>query len=86
MTNESHFEWHDEYERTGFRHSKILKGVRDDIHIIGIPTGRKADRLIEGFVIRSGKPSVFPVGYVSLAWWSEAFEFDESVSIKLVEK
>jgi hypothetical protein len=81
MTNEAYFKWYDE----GFRHSKILKGVRDNIHIIGIPTGRKADRFIEGFVIRSGTPSVFPVGYVSLAWVAEAFEFDETVEIK-VEK
>lgn len=86
MTDEEYFEWHEAYEKSGYRHSRILKGIRDDIHIIAIPTGRKQDRYIEGFVIRSGNENIFPVGYVSLAWIAEAFEFDDSLKITLSHK
>jgi hypothetical protein len=86
MTNEEYSQWHTEYEKSGYRRSRILKGTRDDIYIIAIPTGRKQDRYIEGFVVRSGNENIFPVGYVSLAWIAEAFEFDETVKITVTTR
>lgn len=85
MTYKEYAEWHEAYEKGGYHQSRILKGIRDDIHIIAIPTGRKQDRYIEGFVVRTGTP-LYPNGYVSLAWIAEAFEFDEDVEIMVLPK
>jgi|688.fasta_scaffold00486_57 hypothetical protein len=86
MTNEEYSQWYTDHEKSSYRRSRILKGTRDDIHIIAIPTGRKLDRYIEGFVVRSGNENVFPVGYVSPAWIAESFEFDDSFKITLSPK
>lgn len=59
-----------------FRRAEFLKGKREPIIIMGIPTGRPSDRFIEGFVVKSDSAQ-FPVGYVSFVWCAESFEFTE---------
>jgi hypothetical protein len=61
-----------------WREGRFLRSTRDDIVIMGIPTGPARDGFIEGVVIATNSPQ-YPVGYFSLAWVCEAFEFTDGV-------
>ena len=76
MTDAEYRKWRDTSNAS--RRAAILRGLRDPIYILGIPTGSLSDghRHIEGFVVKSDTAE-YPKGYVSLAWRAEAFELVE---------
>lgn len=72
MNNKDYNEWRKADPIS--RKAVFLQGSLDPIIIMAVPTGKPADRFIEGFDIKS-ETAQFPVGYVSFAWCSEHFEF-----------
>lgn len=74
MTNEEYAQWRKDDQP--WRYGRVLKGIRDNVVIIGIPSGRPEDRYFEGFIIKT-ETTMYPLGYFSSAWLAEAFEFDD---------
>jgi len=74
MTQEQYLEWRKADPIA--RRTRFLRGNRDPITLMAVWTGRESDGFVEGFVIASDTLA-FAVGYVSLAWYREAFDFVE---------